>query len=944
VQPSVPFILHGGDFCAFMLETPCLANATAGLPGSAEYNLLHCVLDGYAAVQNGFPNVPTVPVLGNHDTVVMEYGIHGKKGAVFASSERMKWLYEPLAKAWATPNSIGCIEAGDDQETASNFTCVEARRTILLGGYYATRIANVGDGKGSANNVVILALNNNYWSSISNPAIENVTGKAYQIGQGMMDWAQQQVTQASLRGDKVMIVAHIPPYSTSTGPMWSTGRYYEWISFLEPYYASGTVMNHFYGHMHNDEWMVTRSCQGTGPEGGECTGEPLGVMVTSPGITFAYPAANPALRMLSFNAATLGLYDMKTWVADLHQANDDGVLKWALEYTFNDAFQMSNDGGMTPTNMALLVDRMALNTSKEWNQYRGNATGTYWCKAWMGSRGRKADEECLQGCQGECKRLWLNVLNGTNTTGAPQQLLGASSPRTFTDTATPTTTGQPTTPEQVHLAIGHHPSEMTVQWAMQASPPPPSSSSAEAIKVEYWMEMETMPTAVVSSVPAIVEPFPVPVSWEVTGQFIRANISRTMSVCRGTMTNLSPRTTYGYRVGSTVTGWSTNFTFRSQSTVNMLPIRVAMLGDFGDTNGRSFPQLQKEAEDGTVEAIIHVGDIAYDLDTRKDESERRRTLATVHAQVTATGPEQGKNTSLDEVDGLDGATGDRFLRDLEPIASVVPYLVSPGNHEFNFNTTAFTHRFNGMPSNAPPIPMEAGTNVGGKKNNWWYSYNIGNVHFISLNSNVVTDPTVVTNTSRYKWQYPVSIQEKQYKWLKKDLQRAVTNRSQAPWIIVHAHFPMYCSQTSSDCTTQAALMRNGLPNHSNVAWEPLFDEFSVDIYVSAHVHSYERFFPVYNGTSNVDKWKANPSVIRNAEATVHIVQGAAGNVEGQDGFSAIKPYSAVRSSRYGYSGLTMHNNSHLEWTFLLTDNSSDAGQVADRMWLIKTAGGDDEKV
>jgi hypothetical protein len=98
-----------------------------------------------------------------------------------------------------------------------------------------------------------------------------------------------------------------------------------------------------------------------------------------------------------------------------------------------------------------------------------------------------------------------------------KQLLGSSSLRTFTDTATPTTTGQPTTPEQVHLAIGHHPSEMTVQWAMQASPPPPSSSSAEAIKVEYWREMETMPTAVVSSVPAIVEPFPVPVSWEVTG-------------------------------------------------------------------------------------------------------------------------------------------------------------------------------------------------------------------------------------------------------------------------------------------------------------------------------------------------------------------------------------------------------------------------------------------
>jgi hypothetical protein len=497
--------------------------------------------------------------------------------------------------------------------------------------------------------------------------------------------------------------------------------------------------------------------------------------------------------------------------------------------------------------------------------------------------------------------------------------------------------GSTTTPEQVHLALGRHPTEMTAQWAMQAAP---AVAAGNLLSVQYWEEeweeetkeeieeteeAEDERSRALLEVPAIVKPFPVPVSWEVTGHFIRANISRTMSVCRGTMTGLAPRTKYGYRVGGAATGWSKNFTFRSQSTADMLPIRIAMLGDFGDTNGRSFPQLRREAEAGTLEAIIHVGDIAYDLDTRKDESERRR-LAT----ITSVGED---DNILGE--GVDGATGDRFLRDLEPIASVVPYLVSPGNHEFNFNTTAFTHRFSGMPTNAPPIPAEAGWNVAGKANNWWYSYNIGNTHFISLNSNVVTDPMVVTQKSRYRWAYPTSIQRKQYEWMRKDLEVAVANRSEAPFIVAHAHFPMYCSQTSSDCTTQAELMRNGIPDHHDLAWEPLFDEFSVDLYISAHVHSYERFFPVYNGTSNVDKWKADPSVIKNAGSTVHIVQGAAGNVEGQDHFSAIKPFSAVRSSRYGYSGLTMHNHTHLEWTFILTDNSSDAGDVADRMWLIK---------
>jgi hypothetical protein len=37
------------------------------------------------------------------------------------------------------------------------------------------------------------------------------------------------------------------------------------------------------------------------------------------------------------------------------------------------------------------------------------------------------------------------------------------------------------------------------------------------------------------------------------------------------------------------------------------------------------------------------------------------------------------------------------MRELQPIAAKVPYMVCPGNHEFNFNFTAFTHRFNGMP-------------------------------------------------------------------------------------------------------------------------------------------------------------------------------------------------------------------------------------------------------
>ena len=151
------------------------------------------------------------------------------------------------------------------------------------------------------------------------------------------------------------------------------------------------------------------------------------------------------------------------------------------------------------------------------------------------------------------------------------------------------------------------------------------------------------------------------------------------------------------------------------------------------------------------------------------------------------------------------------MNDLESIATTVPYMVCPGNHEFNFNFSAFTHRFNGMPHSDTPIMRSAGPNVAGKRNNWWYSYDIANVHVISLNSGVVTAPMEVTNTSRYRWNYPTDLQEAQYHWLAADLAAAAKNRESVPWVVVYAHYPMYCSQDSPDCTTQAGYMRNGIP-------------------------------------------------------------------------------------------------------------------------------------
>lgn len=81
---------------------------------------------------------------------------------------------------------------------------------------------------------------------------------------------------------------------------------------------------------------------------------------------------------------------------------------------------------------------------------------------------------------------------------------------------------------------------------------------------------------------------------------------------------------------------------------------------------------------------------------------------------------------------------------------------------------------------------------------------------------------------------------------------------------------MYCSSNDGDCHTQAEQMRNGIPAARELAWEPLLQNYSVDMFVAAHMHNYERMLPVHNNGSSSPKWLASPSVITDADAPVHV--------------------------------------------------------------------------
>ena len=90
----------------------------------------------------------------------------------------------------------------------------------------------------------------------SHSEVRNKTSGAYMLGEGMLAWAKGHLAAAATRGDKVMVLGHIPPYHG----MWCAGFYRRWITALEPYYRAQMMLPHFFGHMHTDEWQVVRAC------------------------------------------------------------------------------------------------------------------------------------------------------------------------------------------------------------------------------------------------------------------------------------------------------------------------------------------------------------------------------------------------------------------------------------------------------------------------------------------------------------------------------------------------------------------------------------------------------------------------------------------------------------------------------------------------------------
>lgn len=303
---------------------------------------------------------------------------------------------------------------------------------------------------------------------------------------------------------------------------------------------------------------------------------------------------------------------------------------------------------------------------------------------------------------------------------------------------------------------------------------------------------------------------------------------------------------------------------------------LLVLADMGISTAAkpTIASIRKAVNTGNFDAILHLGDIAYDLDSARP--------------------------------GISHA----YFVEMEAAISKLPYMVLPGNHEVERDFEQYKAEFR-MPKN-----------TANKGSGLFYSFNLGPGHFIAMSNEQLLHG-------------PPTDGAEQLKWLKRDLEVANHNRKAVPWIIVLAHRPFYCNMnfsphksrnqfhTNEFCGYDAPILRKQV--------EKLLYTARVDLVLTGHLHNYQRLMPIYNSAfqpSQVDSLHLHV----NPTAPVYVVAGTGGSSEGSDYVSPTpQPWTQVQLQETSYSVLRLLNSTHLYWEQV----SSLSGLQLDYFWLRK---------
>lgn len=363
------------------------------------------------------------------------------------------------------------------------------------------------------------------------------------------------------------------------------------------------------------------------------------------------------------------------------------------------------------------------------------------------------------------------------------------------------------------------------------------------------------------------------------------------------ITNLKPSTKYYYSIGAlkdTLEGNEDNYFMTLPLAGTKDLYRIGVFGDCGYLSVRQAnlrDQFIKYIDNNYMNAWLLLGDNAYN-------------------------------------DGTDAEYQAKFFNVYKELLKKYPLFPAPGNHDYhdadftadyaqNHHTTAYYQNF------SMPVNGEAGGVP--SHNPAFYSFDIGNIHFLSLDSYGKEENQFFL----YDTTGP------QMQWVKKDLE---TNKNKQ-WIIVFTHFPPY-SMTTHNSDTESGLYKI----RENVV--PILERFGVDLLICGHSHGYERSrllngyygkeadfnakYNVSNESGIYDGSKGSAPYIKNSgKGTMYVVCGSSSYVGKADPAFSHNAMYYSNDKNLG-AGMLEINGNRLDFKWICED-----GVIRDQFTMMK---------
>ncbi|MGH6920104.1 MAG: metallophosphoesterase, partial [Geminicoccaceae bacterium] len=300
VLPRPDFVLYAGDHLAHDFETKFDTYAGGG---SEAYERFVIKTMTFVAQQlwAAFPRAPVYAALGNEDSICGDYMI--------APGER---FLAAVGELWAAHSEHP-----------------QAFADFRIGGFYAVPHPTVPDRD-------LVVLNNVFWSTSYDDRCNPQGGDP---GAAQLAWLEWTLYRTKLRGRSASLLFHIPPgidsFNAAHGKSSCADNVLPYLQdvYAKPFLAlleryRGILEVSYAGHTHMDNFRVV-----TTP-----AGAPILLTHITPAISPIYQN-NPGFGVVLYDRTSGDLMDYATiYLTNLAQAGHGEPARWAIEYTFRDAY------------------------------------------------------------------------------------------------------------------------------------------------------------------------------------------------------------------------------------------------------------------------------------------------------------------------------------------------------------------------------------------------------------------------------------------------------------------------------------------------------------------------------------------------------------------------------------------------------------------------------